>query len=197
MKKYNDKYRIPTTRPSWKNYADRGSYFVTVNTKHRSHFFGSVQNGIVCLSDIGTIAYNEWLKTLSIRPDMNLTLHAHIVMPDHFHAVISIGANPYNQETDNILDENPSKDALPCFSPNYPPPTLSTTSGTFGPQRKNLSSIMRGYKTSVTIQARKINPDFGWQNRFYDIIIKDEKALGNTIDYIERNPMEWSKKHGL
>jgi len=33
----------------------------------------------------------------------------------------------------------------------------------FAPQRKNLASIIRGFKSAVTTVARKKNIDFGWQ----------------------------------
>ena len=238
MEKYMGKYRIPSARAPWKNYADAGTYFVNINTKNRGHFFGQIQNGIMCLSEIGAIAYNEWLKTLALRPDMNLTLHAHIVMPDHFHAVLSIGTNRYNTKMKNLGKDalqcvSPTTDALQCVSPSTDtndsqpmtdpnhddavtgtdydddldtdalqcvstpiPPRIPTSSppATFGPQRKNLSAIMRGYKSTVTVQSRKINPAFGWQTRFYDIIVPDQRALNNIIKYINQNPKKWTLK---
>ncbi len=250
MEKYKGKYRIPSARASWKNYADKGTYFVSVNTKYRFPHFGHIQKGIMCLSKIGSIAYNEWLNTLTIRPDMNLTLHAHVIMPDHFHAVLSIGENKYNapskdadlskdallcvslaplpitspssthpptdstttgtnaedapnknedlpKDANSSKDANPSKDLLQCVSlpPNPPTPLIPDTSNTFGPQRKNLAAIMRGYKSTVTVQSRKINPKFGWQTRFYDIIVPNEQALKNIIRYINHNPKKWSEKN--
>ena len=60
-----------------------------------------------------------------------------------------------------------------------------------GPQRKNLSSIIRGFKSAVTTDARKINCDFGWQSRFHDHLIRDEKSLNNIRRYIKNNPKNW------
>jgi hypothetical protein len=54
-------------------------------------------------------------------------------------------------------------------------PNQSKTRNKFGTQSLNLASIVRGYKTGVTKNARKINPVFAWQSRFYDHIIRDEK----------------------
>ena len=53
------------------------------------------------LSEIGEIANDEWLKTPSIRQDMNITLDEFVVMPDHFHAIIIIGENRYNKCNNN------------------------------------------------------------------------------------------------
>jgi len=61
------------------------------------------------LSEIGEIVNDEWLKTSSIRQDMNITLDEFVVMPDHFHAIIIIGENRYNQ-CNNI--DQPCGDAM-------------------------------------------------------------------------------------
>jgi len=55
----------------------------------------------------------------------------------------------------------------------------------------SLSNIIRQYKSRVTYEIRKIQPDFAWQSRFYEHIIKDEKDLDNTHDYIINNPLKW------
>ncbi len=35
------------------------------------------------------------------------------------------------------------------------------------------------------------NLDFQWQSRFYEHIIRDEKALRNIRQYIRENPLKW------
>jgi putative transposase len=61
----------------------------------------------------------------------------------------------------------------------------------FSSQSKNLSAIIRGFKGSVTRNARNINPEFKWQERFHDIIIRDGKAFDNIQNYICMNPNNW------
>jgi len=61
----------------------------------------------------------------------------------------------------------------------------------FGPQSKNLASIIRGFKIGVTKYARQNNIKFQWQSRFYDRIIRDEKSLNNIQEYIINNPFNW------
>jgi putative transposase len=70
------------------NYANTASYFITICTKDRRHFFGEIVNGKMVLNDIGKIVESEWLNTLNLRPDMNLKLGAFVVMPNHFHGII-------------------------------------------------------------------------------------------------------------
>ncbi|MFN0189703.1 MAG: transposase [Bacteroidia bacterium] len=64
----------------------------------------------------------------------------------------------------------------------------------FGPQSKNLASIIRGFKGSVTNAAWKIGKsDFAWQPRFYDHIIRDEQSFRKIQNYIRNNPVNWEK----
>ena len=127
------------------------------------------------LSEIGKIAVTEWLKTFDMRPDMNLWMGEYVVMPNHFHAIIGIGDNPYNTKRDALRD-TPVRDAMHCVSnsnnnKNHNNKIPSPPKNQFGPQSKNLASIIRGFKIGVTKNARQINPDFQWQARFHDHII--------------------------
>lgn len=165
------RFKDGTTRAQWWNYAESAAYFVTIVTKDRTHFFGEIENGKMNLSELGTIAETEWLKTFELRKDMRLEMGEFVVMPDHFHAIVIIGFNSYNLKTDLVPGNQ------------------------FGPQSKNLASIMRGFKSAVTTWAKKNNmPDFGWQSRFYDHIIRDQRAFENITNYIKENPANWQKK---
>lgn len=172
--KFNARYRVQTVRmPNW-DYGWKGDYFVTVKTWNRIHFFGEIINGEMHLNEIGQILHNEWHKTPFLRSDMNITLGEFIVMPNHFHGIISIGRNPYNQYDGG--DDGSQKQ--------------------FGPQSKNLASIIRGLKSSVTIQARKINPDFKWQPGFHERLIRDVDAYNQIAKYIRENVQNWGKPKG-
>ncbi|HTO16109.1 MAG TPA: hypothetical protein VLZ83_10070 [Edaphocola sp.] len=62
----------------------------------------------------------------------------------------------------------------------------------FGPQSKNLASVIRGFKIGVTTNARKINPNFSWQSRYHDHIIRNHKSLKTIQNYIINNPQNWN-----
>ena len=98
-----------------------------------------------------------------------------VVMPNHFHAIIGIGVNKYN-----IVETH-------CNA------SRQTPKNKFGPQSKNLASIIRGFKSAVTIHARKTIPHFAWQPRFHDHIIRDKKSLENIRQYIFYNPAKWHR----
>lgn len=117
-----------------------------------------------------------------LRPDMNLWIGEFMIMPNHFHAIIGIGSNVYNTENGDVKHGGDVKHRVSKIVPNQ-----------FGPQSKNLASIIRGFKSSVSILARKTNPDFHWQTRFYDHIILNDKSFQTISDYIINNPTNWNK----
>ena len=41
-RKFKNKYRVDTVRAKWWDYTNNGSYFVTICTKDRQHFFGNI-----------------------------------------------------------------------------------------------------------------------------------------------------------
>ena len=96
-------------------------------------------------------------------------------MPNHMHGIVQIAKS--------------EKDASPVFRP----PFSSKPINKFGPQSRNLAAIIRGYKTGVTIKARKIDPRFKWHPRFHDHIIRDGRAFYNIQNYIMNNPSNWGK----
>jgi len=64
----------------------------------------------------------------------------------------------------------------------------------FGPQSQNLASVIRGFKIGVTKNARIIKPEFAWQTRYYDHVIRDEKSYYAITNYIKNNPQNWSEE---
>ncbi len=176
--KYQGIYRIKSARmPNW-NYGWKGSYFVTICTHERENYFGEIVNKKMKLSKIGEIAESEWVKSPEIRPDMNIEMDEFVIMPNHLHGIITIGKNEYNEFNDG------NRDAMHGVS--------STTQTKSGPQRKNLASIIRGYKSAVTMNVRQFYQDFAWQSRFHDHIIRNEKSLNNIRNYIRNNPLNWT-----
>jgi len=191
MEKYKRKYRIQSNRiQSW-DYGSNAPYFLTICTKDRECYFGDVVGGKMILSEIGKIAEMEWLKTFKIRPDMNLVMGEYVVMPNHFHGTITIGKNRYNR----------NRDAMHCVSsatprpitprPVTPNPITTQSKNKFGPQSKNLASIIRGFKIGVTKNARIIQTEFVWQPNYHDHIIRDNKSYHNISKYIINNPSKW------
>ncbi len=170
--KFQNKYRIESARLKNWDYGSNAIYFVTICTQHRKHYFGKITNAKMILNAIGELVAKEWLLTPEIRPDMNLEMGEFMVMPNHFHALITIGKNNFNRR--------------------YAMLGVSTKSK-FGPQSKNLASIIRGFKSAVTVNARKINPQFTWHVRFHDHIVRDFDSFQRIEQYIINNPSKWDE----
>ena len=190
MDKFKNKYRIASARLQNWDYGSPGLYFITICTKNRECYFGEIlETDVVdtpCMAylranKIGQIAETEWLKTPELRPDMNIELGEFVVMPNHFHGIIIIGKNKYN---------NDCRDAMHGISTTT---IKTTTKNKFGPQIKNLGSIIRGFKSSVTTFATKNNIVFGWQERFHDHIIRNHDEYLRISNYIINNPANWGK----
>jgi REP element-mobilizing transposase RayT len=188
--RFRNRYRVPSTRLQTWDYATHAAYFITICTAGHEPYFGEIIHQIMQLSTLGKIVESEWLKTPDLRPDMNLILDNFVVMSDHFHAIIIIGQNEYNRDGD-INTGRGTDDNQPDVNRRDAMHGVSTTPGKFGPQRKNLGSIVRGFKSSVTTYARKNDIPFGWQERFYDRIIRDGQEFERISNYIESNPENW------
>ena len=164
---FKSKYRIPPARLKNWDYGSPGLYFVTINTKNRESFFGEIvfdrvetQNfASLQPSHLGIIAGQSWNEIPDHFPFIELD--EYVIMPDHIHGIVIINKPEYNEWSVNK----------------------------FGPQSKNLASVIRGYKSSVTTQAKKSgNNDFAWQSRFHEHIIRNSAELYRIRNYIINNP---------
>jgi putative transposase len=147
-------------------------------------------------SAIGEIANQCWIDIPKHFPFVKLD--AHIIMPNHTHGIIIIDksdldlksnkfSNPSEVQTQNIASLRRETNHDSNSKNNSEPKNK------FGPQSQNLASIIRGFKTGVTVNARKIKPSFEWQARFHDVIIRDHRAYTNIRNYIINNPANWDK----
>lgn len=180
---FNHKYRIPSARLQNWNYANEAIYFITICTKNRKNYFGEIVDKISQPTDLGEIAYSKWFKSMEIRPDMNLELGEFVVMPNHIHGIIMIGENEYNSA------RHERRDAMHCSNMD----DTTEYKNQFAPQSKNLSSIIRGYKSAVTTYARKNRIEFDWQPRFHEHIIRNEQSYQTISHYIINNPAKWQE----
>jgi hypothetical protein len=85
--------------PRWStyDYSNAGMYFITIVTKGRENFFGKIEHGVMYPEEIGLFTLASWQNTPLIRPDMNIQLEEFVLMPNHFHGILIIGNNQFNQ----------------------------------------------------------------------------------------------------
>ncbi len=169
MEKYQNKYRIDTTRLKNHDYGANGFYFVTICTHNRENYFGNIAGAetqnLASLhpTPIGKIAHQYWLEIPSHFPFV--VLDEFVVMPNHVHGILHFDR----------------KDARSCvFATNA-----------FGPQSQNLASVIRGYKAAVKKYATMNYIEFAWQSRYHDHVIRTDRRLQIIRRYIRNNPIKW------
>jgi len=183
--KFQNKYRIPSARLKNWDYGSNAMYFVTICTNNRVKYFGEIvetqdfasPQKTMQLSEIGTIAQKCWVEITNHFPFVELG--EFIVMLNHLHGIIIID-KPVN-DIDNAIVE----------TQNFA--SLQENKNKFGPQSKNLASIIRGFKIGVTKFARNNKIEFDWQSRFHDHIIRNDESFQRISDYIINNPSKWTE----
>ena len=73
--------------------------------------------------------------------------------------------------------------------------SLQAHENRFGPQSRNLASVLRGFKSAVTTFARHREIEFQWQARFHERIIRNQNELERIQSYIITNPSRWQSEH--
>lgn len=178
MDKFQNKYRTNSIRLKNWDYGSSAIYFITICTKDMKHYFGNIKDGEMQLNYLGKVVELEWKKSVELRPDMNLYLGEFVVMPNHFHGILVINDNDYNTAKQELESESIGNEKF----------------NRFGSQSKNLASIIRGFKSSVTIYARKNGVEnFGWHTGYYENIVRSERRLRKIQKYILNNPLNWEK----
>jgi len=185
---YKNKYRIPTARATWHDY-NGGSYFVTVCTKNREFYFGYIANGEMVYSDLGHSAIECLEQIPSHFPHVEIPVF--IVMPNHIHAIIVINA-PAPVETQNFASQK-HDNIIHSETQDFASLQKDETKQKFGPQSKNLASVVRGFKIGVTKYANDHDMSFAWQPRFHDHIIRNVHEMNHIADYINTNVIRWKE----
>jgi REP element-mobilizing transposase RayT len=150
------------------DYSQSGAYFVTICTRGRQCLFGEIIDGDIALNELGEIVQQEWELSEQIREEIEIG--PYVVMPNHFHAIVIINA---------------------CRGDR---PVTPTPDEPRGPRPKSLSSLMAGFKSSVTKRINQLLNTPGtplWQRDYYDRIIRSEKEYEQTALYILNNPQNW------
>lgn len=198
--KFRDLYRIPTARLQNWDYGADAIYFVTICTDHHQCFFGEIVNGEMVLSDLGKIAQQFWNEIPNHFPFV--VLGEYVVMPNHIHGVI-IFDKPFNWNEMGVV-ETPKLNTItetPKLGVSTLPASNNETADHNCQRTDNASKkwkpdtlgvVINQYKRMVTIHARQIVPDFRWQSRFYDHIVRDDRSFLRITSYIEQNPSKWA-----
>lgn len=146
------------------DYSDAGTYYVTICTMGRACLFGDVRDGEVVLNDAGVVI-DSWWRTIPNRFD-GIWLDALVVMPNHLHGIIALGADPTAIDNAN---------------------TLGDIIGWF--KNRTVTDYGLGVRT---LGWPRYNGKL-WQTSYYEHIIRSDAALERIRRYIDNNPANWAE----
>jgi putative transposase len=198
--RFQERYRIPSTRLQNWDYGWNAIYFITLCTAGHEHVFGKIVDGLMHLSEIGLIAEKFWYEIpLHFK---FIELDAFVVMPNHIHGILIInknddGRDKHYDRKDEMGSDAAGRDAINRVSTTTKATTVSGSGGMTGAHNpmlhKNLSRVIRWYKGRVTFESRRIIHGFDWQARFYDHIVWSDESFNRIRQYIETNAANWEK----
>ena len=149
--------------PDW-DYRSVGYYFITICTYQRECLFDDPR--------LYEIALNAWDYIPQQPHAKNVALDERIIMPNHTHGIIEVVNGP-----GTIHLERERQAILP--------------SGSIG-------TIVGNYKMLVTKRVKAMLKATGtdmrvWQRGYWERIIRNERELNATREYIRNNPVRWQE----
>ena len=150
------------TRAPGFDYREPGPYFVTICEYRRIKRFGQVDNSLMAPNRAGEMVIATWLKLPEKYPE--LTLDAFVLMPNHFHGIVTLGS-------DDVEGNVSLSEAVQWFK------TMTT------------NWYIHGVKT----QGWPRFDEHLWQRSFHDRIVRTDVEMDRFRTYIEHNPALWAE----
>jgi len=154
-------FRKITRLPGY-NYRSYGPYVITTCTQDRVARFGRVSaSGDLTLNDAGTMVLSIWCDIPRRFPGVELD--ACIVMPNHFHGLLALGADEPGRQADLA-------DIIGWFK------AVTTNRYIWGVRDRGWPRFHERL----------------WQRKFYEHIMRNDRDLERCQQYIANNPIQWS-----
>ena len=141
------------------DYSTTGAYFVTICTKDRRKLFSTVGADSISAQMIERI----FIETIDRYNGVESPIY--VVMPDHFHAIITI----FRGDMESA-------------------PTLSEIIQSF--KRYSTIEYIKMVKRGLAVPFDKKL----WQRSFYDHVIRNREDYDAVVRYIHENPKRWLLK---
>ncbi|MEI6706807.1 MAG: transposase [Methylococcales bacterium] len=170
------------------DYSQAGAYFVTICIQNRECLLGKIDNNVIVLNEYGLIVQDKWLDLVNHID--NIELGEYVIMPNHFHGIIIVGAGSkpaHEPEINNMIGADLELGAGEPRAGLEPAPTKKC----YG-----LSEIVRQFKT---FSAKRINiirqtPAVPvWQRNYYEHIIRNDADYMRIAEYVDNNPRLWAE----
>ena len=179
MRYDSEKHHRRSIRLQNYDYTMPGAYFVTICTRERACLFGVIRDGEMWLNDAGRAVEASWNKLPARYP--NISLDGFVIMPNHVHGIIVVGAPLVGALVAMCGDGATGKRATTRVAP-----TVGEIMGAF--KSITTDEYIRGVKSASW-------PSFNvrlWQRNYYEHIIRDDESLNRIRQYISDNPSHWA-----
>ncbi|CAN5645601.1 transposase [soil metagenome] len=180
------------------DYSQAGLYFITICCQDRKCRFGKIENGEMILNELGTIAYNKWIKLVERFTSFELDVFQ--IMPNHMHGIILLndvaGADTLAQlgqpqglaPTDAVAENGSITDCDDIWTGASPVPTNATIGEIIGAYKSLVfNGCLKIYKSKNDMMGKL------WQRNYYEHIIRNIKSYENISNYIINNPAKWAE----
>ncbi len=189
--KFQNKYRISSSRLKNWDYGKNGAYFITICAGKREHYFGEIvfanDENEMQFNEIGLLANEFWTEIPKHFPFVELGNYQ--IMPNHVHGILIIDKK---NVVDDVVVETLRVETLQCnVSTDEKNGIKNEQMAKISPKPGTISTIIRSYKSMLTKHAHYIHADFEWQERFHDHIIRDSESFERIQHYIEKNVANW------
>ena len=169
------------------NYAQPGTYYVTILTHERECLLGDIVDGEMRLSEIGKIAQECWMDIPNHFP--HVSLDEFRVMPNHLHGILVLNMGRTRHEQGKGVLLNAPRSILPNEQGKG---VLLNAPTRISPQQGSLSVIIRTYKAAAAILSHQAGHNhFRWHRNYHDHIICNAQDLTRIRQYILQNPINW------
>ena len=153
------------------DYRSAGCYFITVCLREREHLLGDVINGKVLLHAAGQIVDSAILEMG--RRNNHVGVDSFVVMPDHFHLLLSI-ESPNDGQPSGIKGAKPR-----------------------GTVPRSIGAIVQNLKSLTSRRINRLHGVSGrrvWQRNYWERVIRDEAERDQIREYIVTNPQQWEER---
>ena len=165
MKRYdpNKHHRRSVRLKGW-DYRSPGYYFVTICCFERENLFDNTEFRDIAVYALARIPEQEHAR--------HVLVDVSVVMPNHAHVVFEF--TDYSERADMNLSTGDFENTL----------------------AGSLGVVVGRYKTAVTTRVNNLRRSKGakvWQRGYYERIIRNERELQATRQYIIDNPARWAE----
>ncbi|QOG01346.1 transposase [Flavobacterium sp. MDT1-60] len=152
MKKFQNKYRIPSARLENWDYGANGAYFITICTDKMQHYFGEIFEREMQLNELGKLAHDLWQEITNQFPYVELGNF--VIMPNHMHGILII--NKSASVMTRLNDNKTVETRFIASPPENADPNSQLNNNDVAPQLSNNENAKTRIMDNETVETRFI-----------------------------------------